>query len=157
MNKMVRQKQRIRHNPARGKFGDCYRTCVAMVMGLDPEDVPHFCDGNPEDVSGLSSLRDWLQPQGFGVFQNIYTADTSFDQLMHSLSALSPGVPVIVTGLGAREVNHCVVAIDGEVFCDPSSGKASKEPFLGPAVSDGEEWWWIEVICRLPGRLEVSP
>ncbi|MBW4710720.1 hypothetical protein KX928_23265 [Roseobacter sp. YSTF-M11] len=150
MSALVRRKQLINHDPENGKFGDCYRTCVAMVMGLDPAEVPHFCDGNPDDVSGTTGLRNWLAPQGLGVFQVIYGADTPFRDVMFSLCHLSPEIPTIITGMGTRGVNHCVVAIGGEVFCDPCNGKPVKKPFTGPAEQNDEAWWWIEVIAKVP-------
>lgn len=151
MSAMLRQQQSIKHDPESGRFGDCYRTCVAMIMGQKPADVPHFCSGNAEDVSGIIALREWLKPQGYGVFQSIYPPDTEFSTLLRSLHVFSPGVPVIVTGMGGRGVNHCVVVLGGEVFCDPHSGTSDPEPFTGPARADGEEWWWVEVVAKIPG------
>ncbi|MEM9579072.1 MAG: hypothetical protein AAF891_00175 [Pseudomonadota bacterium] len=150
MTKLMRRKQLITHDPENGKWGDCYRTCIAMLMGLDPAEVPHFCDGSPENASGIEGVRDWLRPQGLSVFQSVYGADITFRQLMGTLEHFSPGVPVIITGMGTRGVNHCVVAIGNQVFCDPCNGKPVKKPFTGPAESEGEAWWWIEAIAKAP-------
>jgi hypothetical protein len=37
----------VDHCPEEGRYGDCFRACVASLMELPAEAVPHFCDGNP--------------------------------------------------------------------------------------------------------------
>ena len=39
---------RIPHSPKNGKIGDCLRACVASVLNLRYEDVPHFMDRDGE-------------------------------------------------------------------------------------------------------------
>lgn len=145
---MKRIKQLIKHDPDNGKWGDCYRTCVAMAMGMEPEHVPHFCDGG--DRSGIDGCRKWLSGQGLGLWRAFYPGEYSFSDILVTFGLYSEGVPIIMTGYGKRGVNHCVVVLDGEVFCDPATGKADPEPFLGPAQGDGESFWWAEVITKIP-------
>lgn len=152
---MIRRKQLITHDPENGKWGDCYRTCVSIILDIEPQHIPHFCDGPNgfgEDGSGIKGLREWLRPMGMGVWQNIYTADTSLEDILRTSEHLSNGVPYILTGKGGRGVNHCVVVIDGKVFCDPFDGTDNSNPFLGPAETPetDERYWWVEVIAKLP-------
>ncbi|EEW57339.1 hypothetical protein SCH4B_4353 [Ruegeria sp. TrichCH4B] len=154
---MKRHKQLISHNPDQGRWGDCYRTCMAMVMGMDPENVPHFCDGDDKDRSGVDLAREWLNPQGFGIWTCFYPEENSLDLILSTFAHLAPGVPVILTGHSPRGVNHCVVVLDGEVFCDPASGTANQTPFVGPAECEGGmKWWWAEVVCRLPHLTNID-
>jgi hypothetical protein len=54
------------HRPGEGRVGDCYRTCIASLIGAkSPEDVPHFVeqrmangDSNWDD---LRRARLWLR------------------------------------------------------------------------------------------------
>ena len=147
---MTPQRQLISHNPDMGYYGDCYRTCMAVVMGMDAKDVPHFCDGDASDLNGIKGARDWLRPMGFGIWQNIYLEDVSFKDMLNSISHFSVDIPVIITGQRTKGVNHCVVAVNGKVICDPLTGEANRKPFNGPAVVDGNAWWWVEVIAKLP-------
>ena len=150
---MKRIKQLIKHDPKNDLWGDCYRTCIAMIMSLDPETVPHFYDLS----NGLSDAREWLGGWGYGIAHVNYPPDMEFSDLLHHSGKLSPGCPFIITGMGPRGNNHCVVVIDGEVFCDPFSGEADQEPFTGPAVSaDRETFWWTESIAALPNRFALS-
>ena len=41
MNNRSFQKQANRHDPENGIFGDCYRTCLAGLLGVDRDSVPH--------------------------------------------------------------------------------------------------------------------
>lgn len=148
---MMPQKQLIKHNPSAGRYGDCYRTCVAIIMDLHADQVPHFCDKNiyTDDAMGTGACREWLHPQGLGLFQIFFPPDVHMEQLLHTLGTMSPGVPVIVTGKSSRGVGHCSVALDGKFVCDPHTGEASDAPFTGPCEGpDGDVWWWIDVIAK---------
>jgi len=147
---MKPQRQLVSHNPDKGYWGDCYRTCIAVVMGMEAKDVPHFADQGDNDYSGLSGARKWLKPMGFGIWQNIFTEDTSFSDILRSINLMSPDIPTIITGQRTKGVNHCVVVVNGKVICDPLTGEPNKNPFTKPAVVDGETYWWVEVIAKIP-------
>lgn len=118
------QKQKLGHKPSEDIWGDCYRTAVAVVLGLSAEEVPHFCNGQwlEGDPSGVTAARDWLKQFGLGVFTLPYPPETSFEDVMRTMRHCNPDVPVLLTGMGPRDVNHVVVTMDGEVVCDPASG-----------------------------------
>lgn len=148
---MIRQKQLIRHDPDNGKFGDCYRTSIAMLMGMSAEDLPNFADD--PDKSGLTRCREWLRERDLGVLQVLYPPELELDAILSSIEHLSPGIAVIITGRSPRgDWNHCIVALNGKVFCDPATGKGGEHVLTGPAENDGEAWWWVETIVRLPGQ-----
>lgn len=46
------QKQAHRHDPASGVWGDCHRTCVAMVS---------MCFGAPRFCNATSTAAEWVQ------------------------------------------------------------------------------------------------
>ena len=152
---MKRLKQLITHDPKNERWGDCYRTCISMIMNLDPETVPHFYDPNLA-CQGIAGAREWLAGWGYGLSQVNYEPDMEWLTLINSTLNMSPGCPFIMSGMGPRGNNHCVVVLDGEVFCDPFSGEADQEPFTGPAVQDRESYWWAESIVVLPNRFALS-
>lgn len=51
--------------------GDCWRCCLASILELDYEDVPHFVE--MEDAGEVSSYWnatiEWLRPRGFAIAQ----------------------------------------------------------------------------------------
>lgn len=144
---MTPQKQLISHDPDKGKWGDCYRTCVAVILDMKAGDVPHFCDGGG---GGITKSREWLAKQGLAPFTCYYPGDNvSLEQIMLTNERLNVGVPYILTGLGPRGVNHSVVCVSGEIVCDPHCGTPSPTGLSGPALgSDGSRFWWVEVIAR---------
>lgn len=151
---MTPQKQLVKHDPENGKWGDCYRTCLAVILGMDAADVPNFCcqvEFPDTDKYGLSAARDWLSGRGLAIFNSPFLAEVSFGELLVSLGVHSPGVPAIITGMGPRGVNHCVIAMDGKVFCDPHTGGHVDDALTGPALNDdGSEFWWVEIIAFKP-------
>ncbi|WP_422049879.1 hypothetical protein [Shimia sp.] len=145
---MDRQKQLIKHDPDNGQWGDCYRTCVAIIMGMPAAEVPHFCDGGGHD--GAKESQDWLRERGLSHVTIYYTAENDLEKILSTLGHYSPEVPMIVTGMGKRGVNHSVVAVDGQIFCDPATGKADQDALTGPAKGKDGEFWWVEFIAKLP-------
>lgn len=49
------------NDPARGVYGDCMRTCIASLMDLSTEEVPHFLEDNSD--AWLAQLNRWLAPR----------------------------------------------------------------------------------------------
>lgn len=50
-----------------GEIGDCFRCCVAAVIGRGAEEVPHFCrkeDGSHNHNDDADAQR-WLNAQGY--------------------------------------------------------------------------------------------
>jgi len=143
------QKQRVIHDPQNGKFGDCYRTAVAVVLGFDAEDVPHVCEkgwDNHDDLDGIDAMRSFLRPLGLTISKSVYNGELAWSAFQEWMAKFNPSVPLIVTGMGLRGVNHCVVMVGGDVVCDPHTGDVNHDPFSGAAEAEGEAYWWVEVI-----------
>jgi hypothetical protein len=139
------QQQLIEHCPEDGRWGDCQRTCVAAILGLDAGDVPHFCDaphypqGHPEH---WQSRQDrWLARYGLATMSVAYAGDgATFEQVMEWTSRQSPTVPMIVAGTSKLGANHVVVVMDGEIVCDPSGNG-----IVGPTK---ENTWEVQCLAR---------
>jgi len=39
---MKLQKQAFRHDPSNGMYGDCHRTAIASILGVERDTVPNF-------------------------------------------------------------------------------------------------------------------
>ncbi|MGR1580694.1 hypothetical protein ACSSNL_04435 [Thalassobius sp. S69A] len=144
---IVPQKQALRHDPENGVHGDCLRTAVAMLMGLNARDLPHFADVGVSDH--VAPLREYLAAQGHGLMQFIYPPETEIKTILHTLAYLSPGVPFMLSGKSPRgDWGHAVVAIDGQI-ADPATGDWVTNPENALHGAHGE-WWWVEAIIALP-------
>lgn len=138
---MKPQKQLYRHNPEQGVYGDCHRTAIAIVLDLDAEDVPHFMDGNFYRKGGGPKANDlfeaWLNERGIATISFPFPGE-SLARVLDTIAACNPlSKPAfLLLGTSRTGVNHCVVACDGEIVCDPSLDDAG---IIGPC-DDGHYW-----------------
>lgn len=139
---MTPHSQLIKHDPANGQYGDCQRTCVAVILDLHPSEVPHFCDdptATREDDAWWSKRQErWLAERGLTCATFAYSGDTSLDQVMDLTSRQNPTAPMILLGQSGLGCNHVVVVMNGEIVCDPSGSG-----IIGPAL---EGVWEVSVI-----------
>ena len=141
---MIGMQQLIKHDPENDKYGDCFRTCIAIILDEDPEVVPHFCDPNQFD-DRKKVLRKFLHARDLDVQTTMYPGEISFEDVLFTTGHYNPDIPMIVTGKSKRGVNHCVVIMNGEVFCDPFDGTDRPDPFISCAEPTG--MWWVETIA----------
>lgn len=142
---MTPHKQTIKHDPKNGEYGDCYRTCFAMIFDLDPQDVPHFVNGKLTNAEVSENLKAWLDPQGYNTFSLFFPSSVTLDQIVETMTIYNKDTPVMISGQSPRgEWNHVVICHNG-VIHDPAISE-SVVPLAGPCLPDGN--WWIEVVTK---------
>jgi len=96
-----------------GRVGDCFRACVATIIGRTTEWVPHF--GLLGDLHAMETAIAWLNYQGYEVGMH---AD-DFPEL--KLMPLH-----IMRGFSSRGIYHGVVGdtSTGEMVHDPHPSRA---------------------------------
>lgn len=126
------------HEPP-DSIGDCFRCCIASILELPPEDVPHVYDSEGwRDESGkvgMQRLQDFLRERGFRFLEIEWEADALpnwKEQLAfhHTLSGISP-----------RGNQHAVVGYGGQMVHDPHPSRA------GIAPENGN--FRVGIICKL--------
>jgi hypothetical protein len=128
--------------------GDCYRACIATICERSAQDVPNFGEIASDLREMYRLAREWLNAQGFGLFQTYCTAGWPLEKVLSVFSADNPGVPVIVSGVTGINPNetHAVVALNGKVAHDPSgAGLSGPWPCKCEPECD-HSWWWIDVV-----------
>jgi len=97
--------------------GDCFATCVAMILGLQQDEVPNFCGIATDWWPGF---QKWLEERHLVAIEvNLPPPPWK------NLGALTPGVPVILTGKSPRgDWLHSIVGMtrwdEGfEILYDP--------------------------------------
>lgn len=134
-----RQLQAHRHDPANGEWGDCHRTCVAMLLGLPRDDVPHWAAEAKDDTDLFWALQeDWLRARGLAMASFVAN---DLDALLSHMDAHAAGVPYILGGRSALGVHHSVVGLGGRVVADPSLDDTG---IVGPC-DDG--YYWVSLLC----------
>lgn len=147
MSELARQFQAFSHKPSDGVQGDCYRTAVACVLGVERDSVPHSHDelSGPENEAFIDA---WLRPQGLRrIFIPVLGDD--FKEVANAIYPRGGGLPLILTGCGPRNVNHVIVVHGVDDFWCPTLGKVAAEvALIGPALPDN--YFWAEWIVRDP-------
>lgn len=147
MSGLGRCDQVFRHDPENGVYGDCYRTSVANLLGLDPMTVPHFAEeafktgGNSDTVA----LRQWLGDRGMGIV--LLPMNCELDYLLAQHGETAPRMPWLLSGMSRNGTNHTVLCCGGEIFHDPAIDKSG---IVGPC-DDG--YFWVEYIIVLPAAV----
>ncbi len=110
--------QEILHDPANGKHGDCYRACMASLLGVEPRDIPHFYDGVVVDPV------EWLQGVGYHLLRMGWAG--SVDELRDYMVAQNPGIPFILSGISSRGNSHAIL-VNGNTLWDPHPSRDGLE------------------------------
>lgn len=140
---MTPQKQLNRHDPENGVLGDCYRTAIACLLDLKPEDVPHVHEHNGALNMGeqASMMNEWLAGRGLVEITVAWNGQTSdgedtLQSLLECMKVWNAGIHFMLTGFSRTGCNHVVICKDGEIVWDPSLTDAG---IVGPA-DDGLYW-----------------
>lgn len=154
------QRQAYGHNEAAGVYGDCHRTCIAMVLDIDRDDVPHFMDGvpaglasnDPVSVASVMHEREWLAERGLVPVNIPFPGEVSLDTLLDQFAKLATGTAVILGCTSHNGFGHSVVIHDGKVY-NPNGG--GRQGVVGP-MSDPEYpagYWWVTILARATNPL----
>ncbi len=142
-------RQLIKHDATKGQYGDCFRTCIASLMGLHPSLVPHWFDIPKDAATPWDEVRAWLREQGFNLFITGIISENQADggltkqDVLDWLAEENPGVFVILGGKSPKGADHSVITVDGKIVHDPAGHDPPGDAITGPA-SNG--WWWIKIL-----------
>lgn len=138
-------KQLYRHDPDNGVYGDCFRTCIAMVFGLEPDQVPHFCGSRDENSTWRRDFEQWIGERGYSYVEiPMQWSDTCFAFVLAQMELTGNDVAIIVDGISPRGTLHSVVVYKGELH-DP-------HPDGGGIVAGNEDLLWLRVIAPRAGQ-----
>lgn len=140
---MKLQKQLNRHKPSEGIYGDCQRTCFAMMFDLDAKDVPHFLEDGLDNELFHTKIDAWLKQQGYRQFFMVFN-DCTLKAVLDHMLALNPNFYYILSGQSRNLTDHSVVCFNNKIIADPALDDSG---IIGPC-SDG--LFWITVF--VPNR-----
>ena len=113
----------ILHNPAKGEYGDCFRACIASLLEMDIQDVPHFLDGeNP--YRWYEELSAWLGNMGLSYFDHPVD-EPGINKWEHLFSTINTPIYHEMCGKSPRgNFDHSVIGCNGKVVFDPHPSRA---------------------------------
>lgn len=143
---MKHHKNQCEHNPPHS-YGDCHRSCVATILGLDPSEVPHFYDGcepNTEEGATLGAARieAFLRERNLREAHVLYSGDTPLSTVLEVTADMCKDVAFILGGQTHRNGGHSVVVMNGEIINDPTEGGIIRP------MPDG--YWWTTYFVVAP-------
>lgn len=139
-------KQRFKHDPANGVYGDCHRAAIASIFELELDDVPHFGDGYPPAEEFWCRVYAFTETLGFTAISIPFVGDGGIDGVQATLKISAPNVYYLFGGTSKTGVGHTVVGCGGEIVHDPSQVNSG---IVGP-MEDGLYWVTFFVPKDLP-------
>ena len=104
---MIPIKQTIFSDRDNGIVGNCWQACVASLLDMNLESVPHFCDY----PSWPENYHKWLYAKDLVSIDFVCNNDYQLCHLgYHIISGTSPR---------DRSILHGVIGLNGEICFDP--------------------------------------
>ena len=99
---------------------DCYRTCLAMMLGMDAIDVPNFIEIYPRMDDMIHLANEYLRRNhGMRLVSHEFFNKTPKKVRMRMASE-SPNVYyIIIVGVRNRR-NHALIGYNSHIIADPS-------------------------------------
>lgn len=134
-------KQANLHDPENDIWGDCHRTCIAMLLNLERDEVPNFAEVAKDDADKFHALvRDWLAGRGYATFSLAFDAD--LDSVLSTMRGMNPGTFYLLGGMSRTGCAHSVIGLNDRIIADPSRTDSG---IVGPI--DG--YYWITVLVPM--------
>jgi len=89
--------------------GNCQAACLATLLGVALDDVPHFCRDVPKGQDWVMAQNKWLAAKHGLVMVSFRLKPNGG---LPSINALADGIPCLISGKSPRgKFNHSVVGL----------------------------------------------
>lgn len=146
------QTQKYLHRPDEGTIGDCFPTCLACLLEVPRDDVPHFFeDWQGDPVPQWEAVDKWLREEhGVRLLKMTFDgSEVDVETLLPFISQHQPGYRYTLSGMSGNGVNHVVICKDGKIDHDPAIDKSG---IVGPSPGGR---YWIEFLVPVDKGFEV--
>lgn len=134
---------RVKHDPDNDSYGDCLRACIATVLDLTADEVPHFADHGRSSKAAFDFMRTWAGDHRLAPFIVAYPGEIALSDLLDMHATLNPASTYILFGGVADGGDHCVVCEGGHISFNPAWYGSR---IVGP-LSNGT--WQVLVMGRM--------
>ena len=131
----------LKHDPEEGIYGDCVRACIASLLDLLPDAVPHFFHDNCSGETAQRRIETFLADCGLVPFWAGFSGEMPLFDVMQYMHVANPNVYYMLYG-STRYGSHVVICRGMETMHDPAWYSV---PIVRPSGDD----WTIMVIARL--------
>lgn len=135
-----------KHEPP-SSYGDCLRACIATIMDLPPEQVPHFADKGATAQEALAHARQWLGEQGLTIATFGLPGSEPLSDVLEYMGSVNSTVTWLLFGSTDLEAVslHVNVCHGGQVVHDPAWVPTS---IKSPYREGDESVWQIWVVSK---------
>lgn len=141
-------KQRNRHDPENGVYGDCHRAALASLLDLPIDDVPHFMEGlGPKDGEIFNRLQEQFL-RSHGLTPVIFAISGTLETVLEQCEVWNPGQLYLLGGESRSGFGHTVIAGSGKIVHDPHPKEVG---IVGP-MDDG--YYWITYLGSAKGIVD---
>ena len=148
---MTPVKQLFRHDADAGVLGDCMRACIASVLDLSAEDVPHFVQPDGPRTPEPDMREVWhhidrflaSHGSGYAFFRSALSSPEDLNGVLNVIGEANPDRHWLLSGQSVLG-NHMVVCKGTQIVHDPALEE--RDPILvGPMDTD---LWEIGLIVK---------
>lgn len=140
------------HNPEEGRVGDCHRACVASIMELPLESVPHFYKVSFEESSREANkkMQEWFNGKGLCFVQVPIYGSFDLEEALNWVATYSEESYYIFAGTSKKDNPHSVVGHKNKIAHDPTYGPDG-HGIVCPILEKehNEYFWWAGWIVLL--------
>ena len=130
----------VKDDPANGSYGDCVRACVASVLEMESDEVPHFYhDGDGE--AGFERMRFWLAPERIPAYFTM-PGDKPLNWAIGYVGGAYDDAPFMLF-CSSGGADHCIAVDEKGEIHNPAWYKA---PIDGPHSSGV---WIVIILARI--------
>lgn len=109
----------VKHNPDAGTFGDCVRACIASLLDMRAEDVPHFYEDDCDGETGIKRIYRFLSPLGLSPFFVYFNGSDPLETVLQHMAVANPDAHYMLYG-NSGFGDHVVVCQGGKIVHDPA-------------------------------------
>ena len=125
-----------------GKNGDCFRTCIACLLNVEPIDVPHVYE-NPLTTGkeGEILMNNYLKQ--FDIYFIHLPISGDYKAVTNWMKSYNPNY-YLLSGESSRGNTHVVIMQEDKMIHDPHP---SNDGLIGPDKENG--YYWISLLCKI--------
>lgn len=110
----------IKHSPENGTYGDCLRACVASILELDSNDVPHFLHDNCNTETMIERMKEFLKPRSLKPFWLFFDGESvEMQDVLNHMAKINSGIYYMLYG-ATESGDHVVIAHNDKIVHNPS-------------------------------------
>lgn len=131
----------VKDDPANGSYGDCVRACVASILEMESEQVPHFFHDEDGERANME-MQKWLAEHGMIAAFIGFPGNLSFEQLAaHMTGTYMNRDYMLWCQCGSGD--HALVARNDAIIHNPAW---YKQAVTGPHSSG---YWIVVILARI--------